>query len=210
MGELCVYMVMLVCSVRGGGRWITTILLLHAGLQFLHCLRFEGTGGQSILVDGFKIAEVIHNKSPEQFKILSTVPFSYQFVDGEHKYFNSNPALILDSQTRKVKRVHFNELDRLPLNSTHIESLKRLGIESGAMHKIHQAIQTFVRTMRDDSLVYKFQLEPGKLLVFNNHRVLHARTAFTGIRELCGCYVNKEDYHCKLAVLRDKYNWLFC
>ena len=63
---------------------------------------------------------------------------------------------------------------------------------------------TFMATMRSESLEYKFQLEPGNLLTFDNHRLMHGRTAYTGLRQMCGCYINKEEWVGKLRVLREK------
>ena len=174
-------------------------------------MQFEGSGGQSILVDGFKVAEEIRSTNPEYFKILSTVPFSFHYTDSEREYINSNTCFTIDSETGKVTSVHFNESDRLPLNSTHVDYLRRLGIgskDSGVspMMKLYEALQGFITSTRDESLMYRFQLEPGKLLLFNNHRLLHARTSFTGVRKLCGCYVNMEEYDSKLHMLRSRYS----
>ena len=56
------------------------------------------------------------------------------------------------------------------------------------------------------SLQYTFQLEPGNLLTFDNHRLMHARTAYTGLRQMCGYYINKEDWVSKLRMLRKVYS----
>ena len=60
-------------------------------------------------------------------------------------------------------------------------------------------------TMRSESLQYKIQLEPGNLLTFDNHRLMHARTAYTGLRQMCGCHINKEEWISRLRVLREMY-----
>lgn len=160
-------------------------------------------------MDGFKIAEEIRKKSPHHFKVLSTIPLTYHFTDNKHRLVNSNPVFVLDGPSGQVKRVHFNDADRLPLNSAQVESLQQLGMAGervSPMHQLYESMREFIKTSRDESLVYRFQLEPGRLLLFNNHRLLHARTAFTGVREMAGCYVNKEDYDSKVAVLSKKYN----
>ena len=41
------------------------------GFQMFHCLQFDGTGGDSTLVDGFKVAEDIRRSDPEAFEVLS-------------------------------------------------------------------------------------------------------------------------------------------
>jgi gamma-butyrobetaine dioxygenase len=47
-------------------------------------------------------------------------------------------------------------------------------------------------------------LSPGDCLIFDNTRVLHARTAFaaTGERHLQGCYADLDGLLSTLAVLR--------
>ncbi|HEY7626453.1 MAG TPA: TauD/TfdA family dioxygenase, partial [Ilumatobacteraceae bacterium] len=55
------------------------------GLQMLHCLYFDGEGGESTLVDGFKIAEVLRTTEPRLFDVLSTVAIPGQYIgDGSH------------------------------------------------------------------------------------------------------------------------------
>ncbi len=41
---------------------------------------------------------------------------------------------------------------------------------------------------------FEFLLEPGNILTFDNWRLLHGRSAFTGYRQLCGGYHNREDF----------------
>ena len=45
-------------------------------------------------------------------------------------------------------------------------------------------------------------LEPGKVLTFDNWRVLHARSSLTGYRQLCGGYHNREDFESKLRLIQ--------
>ena len=43
------------------------------GLQLLHCLAFDGTGGESTMVDGFRIADELRRDEPDHYEVLSTV-----------------------------------------------------------------------------------------------------------------------------------------
>lgn len=43
------------------------------------------------------------------------------------------------------------------------------------------------------------------LLVIDNHRVLHGRSAFDGKRRMCGAYVGVDEYRSKLAVLTEQH-----
>jgi alpha-ketoglutarate-dependent taurine dioxygenase len=50
------------------------------GMQLLHCLQSDVEGGDTILVDGFRLADELKKSDPKAFEILSTydVPFRYR------------------------------------------------------------------------------------------------------------------------------------
>ena len=62
---------------------------------------------------------------------------------------------------------------------------------------------TSIRAARPE-LMLTFRLGPGDCLVFDNTRILHARTAFaaTGRRHLQGCYADLDGGASTLALLR--------
>jgi len=39
----------------------------------------------------------------------------------------------------------------------------------------------------------------------DNHRVLHGRSAFTGMRRMCGAYIGVDEFRSRLAVLRERF-----
>lgn len=77
----------------------------------------------------------------------------------------------------------------------------------------------FDALLSDPENQYRFQLEPGKLLsespvasvvvfsrlysdaVFDNWRMLHGRTAFSGKRRMCGGYIGRDDFISKYRML---------
>ena len=171
-----------------------------------HLFHFDGTGGQSVLVDGLKLAEEISTRDPEHFRILSSVPLPYHHTDSECRMCSTYVPFTLDPETGQVVEVHFNNADRMPISAQSLKFLKGSSSLGGRpMIKLYQAIQNFICTMKSEPFQYKFQLKTGKLLAFNNHRVLHTRTAFTGQRTLSACYINKEDWRSKLTILREIY-----
>jgi len=56
------------------------------------------------------------------------------------------------------------------------------------MEAWYRAWDRFARLVRDPSNQYRFALAPGDALLYDNHRVLHARTAFRGPRWVRGVY----------------------
>lgn len=169
----------------------------------LHVVHFNGTGGESILVDGFKLAEVIQKENPDHYHILSTIPFRFHYTDKNNNYLSSFIPFTINPQSGKISQVHFNNYDRLPIDTATMQALLKVK-PNGSIADIYRAIQIFTKTMRDENHQYRFRLEPGRAVIVDNHRVLHARTAFTMTRRMCGGYVNREDWRSKAMVTRLK------
>lgn len=50
-------------------------------IQVFHCLKHEGTGGRTLLVDGFYAAEQVLRQAPDQFELLSKVPLKHEYIE---------------------------------------------------------------------------------------------------------------------------------
>ena len=160
------------------------------GYQMFHCLKFEGSGGESTLVDGFKVAEEIRRADPSAFEVLSSVNVPAQYL-GDGVHLRAEHAVIgLDRQGGLVQ-IAYNNYDRAPF------SLPRARMEC-----FYRALKLFNRLINDPVNEITMRLAPGTALLFDNWRTLHGRRAYQGYRRLCGAYLNKEDVESKMRVLR--------
>ena len=69
---------------------------------------------------------------------------------------------------------------------------------------MYRAIGQFWRLLREPKYQLRLRLEPGELIAYNNHRILHGRAPFdgsSGERHLQGCYINMEDVDSTLRLL---------
>lgn len=57
-------------------------------IQVFHCLKHEGTGGRTLLVDGFYSAEKLRQRSPEHFELLAQVPISHEYIEDTEGHEN--------------------------------------------------------------------------------------------------------------------------
>lgn len=59
-----------------------------AGLQILHCISHAGTGGDSLLIDGFRAAEDLQKKDPDAYAYLcnTNIPAEYMEEGRHYKY----------------------------------------------------------------------------------------------------------------------------
>ena len=162
------------------------------GYQMFHCLAADCTGGENMLIDGFRVAETIRHDDPAAYRMLTEVAVPGQYLDysrGVHLMAH-RPLLRLDDAGELVQ-VSYNNLDRAPF-----------ALDPERHLAFYRALATFDRLCNDPRLQYRRRLLPGSVLLFDNWRVLHARDAYTGYRRLAGVYLNKEDVESRLRFLR--------
>ena len=158
------------------------------GLQLLLCCEYKAKGGDSIMVDGFKIAEMIKKDNKELFDILSTINVKGSYI-GDGVFLEAERPIFNLNSKKEIFQVSFNNYDRAPFR-----------FEKDLTIKFYEAIRTFDLMANSKEYQWRHILKPGELLIFNNWRVLHGRGSFDGTRKISGCYINKEDFDssCKM------------
>ena len=71
--------------------------------------------------------------------------------------------------------------------------------------RYHRARKRLGLLFEDPAYELRFRLESGQLMMFDNNRVLHGRTAFDpseGHRQLQGCYIDRDGPRSLYRVLR--------
>jgi gamma-butyrobetaine dioxygenase len=166
-------------------------------VQLLHCLASAAEGGDSCLVDGFRAAGLLRAEDPAAFATLSSTPVTFRYADKSADLQATMPMIGLDPRGR-IREVRFNNRSLRPLRPPAGTP------EPGAADAFYLAYRAFAELLSRPELMLTFRLEPGDCVVFDNTRVLHARTAFTaaGRRHLQGCYADLDGVASELAVLR--------
>jgi trimethyllysine dioxygenase len=162
------------------------------GYQMFHCLAAECTGGVNLLIDGFRVAQVLRAEDPAAWRILTEIAIPGQYLDygrGIH-LMARRPLLRLDDSGELVQ-VSYNNLDRAPF-----------ALDARRQAEFYRALGAFDRLCNDPKMQYRRRLLPGSVLLFDNWRVLHARESYVGYRRLAGVYLNKEDVESRLRYLR--------
>lgn len=76
-----------------------------AGLQILHCIQHKGTGGETLLVDGFRVLKDLKDIYPDVYNRLCKydVPGEYLEEGKHHSY--SAPIIRLNSKTNLPEQI---------------------------------------------------------------------------------------------------------
>ncbi|KAF9453445.1 Trimethyllysine dioxygenase [Macrolepiota fuliginosa MF-IS2] len=172
-----------------------------SGLQLFHLLSHtDGSGGATLLVDGFYVAGILKELHPEFYEILSKVPVPAHAAGEASSIYRPSPpsgypVLGHDPCTKELMQVRWNNDDRSVMRH----------LEPSLVEKWYDAIRVWNRFLTSPDSEYWVQLEPGTVVAIDNHRVLHGRSAFDGKRRMCGAYIGVDEYRSKLAVMRERF-----
>lgn len=163
------------------------------GVQLLHCLVNETSGGLSTLVDGIAVGEALRARDAGAFRVLTTTPVRFRYRDANTELVASTPPIELDV-SGSVKAIHFSpRLDFVPL------------LPPDELSRYYRARRRFDHMLRSNEFEIRFLLASGDLVMFDNCRLLHGRTGFDpaeGLRHLQGCYIDIDGPRSLYRVLR--------
>lgn len=179
------------------GAYLSSHLDLHTdGTYFLESPKLQSygcifttpqtVGGETTISDGFAAV----SKLPKgMVDLLSKVKVGGQYRKEGLWYEAHRPVVAMDPSTGHVTQISFNNADRMPMSCAYSSELLR---------SFYDAYHTFHKVVHDDSIT--FQLKPGQMLFFDNHRALHGRKQFSGPRVMCGAYIGLDEYYSSLLM----------
>jgi gamma-butyrobetaine dioxygenase len=166
-------------------------------IQLLHCIVSEVSGGFSTLVDGYTVTEDLKNENPDFYKILSEVKVKFKFIDKD-VVLEDWSELIKLNDDESLKQIRFSpRLDFVPI------------LEKEKLDLYYRARKKLSEMYNSDKYRIEFKLEQKDLIMMDNYRLLHGRTAYKtseGDRFLQGCYIDYDSTEGKLRHLKRKYN----
>jgi trimethyllysine dioxygenase len=134
------------------------------GVQLFHLLEHTGgTGGVSLLVDGFYVASILRDLHPDTYRLLSTVPIpshaagesgilyraAHTPLEHEHEQVDDG-----NGNGRSLRAVRWNNDDRSALRSVPYADVPRL----------YEAMRVWDRLVTSQDSEYWVQLSPGSVL----------------------------------------------
>ena len=162
------------------------------GIQLLHCIANESTGGDSSLVDGYSISNYLKENHEDYYNILTETEVNFKFTDVDVILQDRAKLIELDSN-RNFKQIRFSgRLDYVPL------------LDNEKLDIFYKARKYMYELCNSDEFKIKFRLSKGMISMFDNLRLLHGRTKFdpnTGFRHLQGCYIDHDATEGKLRRL---------
>jgi trimethyllysine dioxygenase len=118
----------------------------------------EGSGGASLLVDGFLAAEILREESPESYRTLSNTPIRAHASGNEGISIQPStgfPVLNHDQETGKLMQVRWNSDDRATMDGWASDE---------ELEQWYEAARKWSEVLRRPEVEYWEQLRPGRPL----------------------------------------------
>jgi len=122
-------------------------------VQALHFLANETPGGDSIVVDGWRVLESLRTDEPALFDALCTMPVPFREFDDDNETYATAPMVVLDSDG-SIARFRFSNQLMQPMDPT------RPGVA-----EFYRAYHELCRRITDDEVKSRFRMEGGSILV---------------------------------------------
>lgn len=168
------------------------------GFIFFHAIRTgAGSGGTSQMVDGFHVAALMQTQTPELFDLLTRHGVTFHREHAGEVFFSAEAHVISLDATGVVTGVRYN--DRCLAAQTASED---------EIDGVIEALAELTRLICDPQNQFQHQLQPGEVLVFDNQRVLHGRSAFDptlAVRHLRSCNIDRDGVHSAFRTLARRF-----
>ncbi len=157
-------------------------------VQLLHCLRPADEGGGSVLVDGFEAADRLRSGDPAAFATLAATPVRFRFHSEGGGGDSDDSWVDLQAQRTIIEVDPTGRVRAVNVNHRSMEA----PVRGPGVDEFYRAYLRFHRLLAEPELALELTMAAGELIVFDNRRVLHARTAFdtSSARHLQGCYID--------------------
>ena len=85
------------------------------GYQMFHCLAAECRGGENVLIDGFKVGQIMQREHAEHYQVLSTVEIPGRYLDHSRGIqLMARRPLFRHNHAGQLVQVSYNNHDRAP------------------------------------------------------------------------------------------------
>jgi gamma-butyrobetaine dioxygenase len=165
-------------------------------VQLLHFLTNQTTGGETVLVDGWRVLSELRRDDSEAFQVLASVPVDFQLFSEHEDTQACAPMVTLDAEGN-VATFRFSNQLALPLDAPFDE-----------VGPFYRAYRKLGRMLTDDAYRVEFPTDDGDLITVHGHRVLHGRLPYdpsSGARHLQDVYMEYDDLMARRRVLRGQH-----
>ena len=163
------------------------------GIMIFHTIRAsEDGGGVSVMTDAFKLAADFKEIDPEGHQLLSTVPIPHRrFIEG----------VGLRAESPMIQHDYFGNICEFRMNE---RTMGPIDLPADQIEPVYKALTNMLDLSYQSKYHMHHLLDSGEALVFDNARVMHARTGFNGNRHVRLTHIGSDEFYSRWRQLRNK------
>jgi len=165
-------------------------------VQLIHFLVNRADGGESVIVDGWRVLADLRRDAPDAFAVLASVPVPFQLFSSSEDTYTVAPMVQVDPEGR-VTTFRFSNQLACPLE-----------VSPDVVEPFYAAYRRLGAMIDSPRYRVVFKAVDGDLLTLHGHRVLHGRLPFdpaSGARHLQDVYMEWDDLMARRRVLRGEH-----
>jgi len=165
-------------------------------ITFFHVIAHSEDGGASTLIDSFRLVDSLKQRNPAAFDTLNRISARFHRSLLEGRLFEYQNPIIQTDSDGDVSSVRL--LDR---------ALAPVDCALEQVEEFYAALRELLSLSYSGDGLIEFKLQAGEMLVFNNQRLMHGRTAFnpdSSKRHIRSCHVDLDEFYSRLRILYAK------
>ncbi len=166
------------------------------GISLMHSLHADPSGGGvSVFVDGIAAAETLRSSDPEAFRFLTSVALTFAAERNPQERFRARARVIATDCEDVVRGIRIND-----------RTQSRPDLDIDSIEPAYRALRSLYEIILAPENNFEHLLQPGEMVLFDNHRVLHARRGFdpdAGERWIQQVSVDREEFHNRFRQLAE-------
>ncbi len=147
--------------------------------QLLHAIQRADRGGENLIVDASAAARYLRAVDADAYALLTTIPVTFHRKQKDFERVLRSPLLRVDARG-ELLQIRHSYFTFAPFREAFDQ-----------MERFYRAYQRFARIVHEPQHQWRFLLEPGDFVLYDNHVALHARTGFEGPRWVRGVYFDE-------------------
>lgn len=162
------------------------------GFQMLHCLVNTAAGGLSTMADGHAVVRRLREEYPDDHDALCTLDWVFFNRSPHHDHRWTGPLIDHGAPGMPLTIRAFHPVRGFP----------DMAVED--QPRAYASLRRFSQVAGSDEFQMRYAFRPGDLVLFDNRRTLHGRTAIDqsgGVRELHGTYIDHDEIYSRTRVL---------
>lgn len=196
------------------------------GWQLLHAIKNSsdsGSHGMNLFVDSFNAARYVREVDADAYEALTQVPINYHYERDDKRYLQARPLIteydihegnnLSSTYSELIKEVNYSPPFQAPFDfgiwdkpkGYDVTTLPSKLTQRLLFKDFTRGLALFEKFIRTPENQFRLKLPENTCVIFNNRRLLHARTGFDGERWLKGCYVDNDTIKSKLRYLEERF-----